>query len=369
MRISLRTSILGRFFGQKRPIDARPRRSLGPRIPLGAQQLESRNLLAMVGVDVIDFAFAPNTVTIHQGDMVHWVWDMNDLSTTSAAGLAESWNSGVQNAGYMFDHTFTHVGTFTYYSSVGGSDAGNGAVKGMSGTVVVLPPAPLVSIMVMPAKFSIAAGATQDYMAMGVFADNVMTDVSSEVMWASTNGLAATVSVASESDGMMTGVVTGVAPGSASISATLGAITGSAPVTITEPPQPALVTLRGGQVLLNKNHEVTEIKLSFDGAVNATEAGNVATYRLTLAGLRGSFTADNAKTLDLRSASYNAATNTVVLIPRRPFTLAKPARLVVDGVLPSGLQDRFGRLIDGNRDGQPGGNAVALIRRTGVTIA
>jgi hypothetical protein len=223
--------------------------------------------------------------------------------------------------------------------------------------------------MVLPAKFTIAAGAAQDYMAMGVFSDNVMTDVSSQVMWASTNALAATVSDAAGPQGMMTGIVKGVAPGSASISATLGAVTGSAPVTVTDPPQPPVVTVQSGRVRLNKKHQVTEIKLTFDGPVNAIEAANLATYRLTLAGFRNSFTANSAKTLNFRSASYNTATNTVVLIPQRPFTLARPARLVVDGVYPSGLQDGFGRLIDGNHDGQPGGNAVALIRRTGVTIA
>jgi hypothetical protein len=33
------------------------------------------------------------------------------------------------------------------------------------------------------------------------------------------------------------------------------------------------------------------------------------------------------------------------------------------------LQDRWGRLIDGNHDGQPGGNAVAVLKRSGVTIS
>jgi hypothetical protein len=34
----------------------------------------------------------------------------------------------------------------------------------------------------------------------------------------------------------------------------------------------------------------------------------------------------------------------------------------------SGLKDSFGRLIDGNEDGQPGGNAIALITKDGATI-
>ena len=35
---------------------------------------------------------------------------------------------------------------------------------------------------------------------------------------------------------------------------------------------------------------------------------------------------------------------------------------------PSGLEDSLGRLIDGNHDGKPRGNAVALLTRGGATI-
>jgi hypothetical protein len=34
-----------------------------------------------------------------------------------------------------------------------------------------------------------------------------------------------------------------------------------------------------------------------------------------------------------------------------------------------GLQDSTGRLIDGDHDGQPGGDAVAVLRRRGVTLS
>ena len=35
----------------------------------------------------------------------------------------------------------------------------------------------------------------------------------------------------------------------------------------------------------------------------------------------------------------------------------------------SGLQDAEGRLIDGNHDGQPGGNAMAQLSRGGATVS
>jgi hypothetical protein len=40
----------------------------------------------------------------------------------------------------------------------------------------------------------------------------------------------------------------------------------------------------------------------------------------------------------------------------------------INGTSPSGLQDSSGRLIDGDNNGTAGGNAVAVIRRTGVTL-
>jgi hypothetical protein len=59
----------------------------------------------------------------------------------------------------------------------------------------------------------------------------------------------------------------------------------------------------------------------------------------------------------------------VMLMPATPFSLKKPVQLVVYGTGPSGLQDTYGRLIDGNHDGSAGGNAVAVLKRGGATIA
>ena len=40
----------------------------------------------------------------------------------------------------------------------------------------------------------------------------------------------------------------------------------------------------------------------------------------------------------------------------------------MQGTGPSGLQDGSNRLIDGDHDGQPGGNAVAVLTTMGATI-
>jgi hypothetical protein len=92
-------------------------------------------------------------------------------------------------------------------------------------------------------------------------------------------------------------------------------------------------------------------------------------YRLATAGKKGSFTAKNAKVIPLKSTAYSAASDTVTLTLKKPFKLTKPVQLQVSDLSPSGLQDSLGRLIDGNHDGQPGGNAVAVLGRGGATIS
>ncbi len=180
----------------------RPRLARRP----GIEGLEDRALLASAGVDVLDSLFAPNPVTIHQGDMVEWVWDADDESTTSVKGTAEQWDSGVLNTGAIFYHTFNNVGTFTYYSTTMGTDNGDGTASGMTGTITVLPPSPIMMIMVTPMEFSIPSGTTMQFMAMSMYADNsnAMEDVSMDVTWASSDPSVATVSNAPGSQGLVT---------------------------------------------------------------------------------------------------------------------------------------------------------------------
>jgi len=127
------------------------------------------------------------------------------------------------------------------------------------------------------------------------------------------------------------------------------------------PPPPPVVTMTNVQDKTNKKHQVTEVIVTFSGAVNMTEAQSISTYELIAAGTGGSFTAKSAKVIKINSAVYNATTHTVTLTPA-PFTLSKAVELVVDGVAPNGLQDSAGRYIDGTHDG------VAVLKKGGVAI-
>jgi plastocyanin len=200
------------------------------------ENLETRALLTTVTVHVVNFAFTPDPVTINVGDTVHWVWDTPDHSTTSVTGSAESWDSGVHDVGFTFDHKFTHAGAFVYYCVVHGSDNGNGTASGMAGTITVQATGTLTSITLMPPNPSIAVGATEQFMAMGAFSDGTTRDVTSQATWASANSSVATISNASGSNGL----ATGVAAGTSTITATLNGVTGSAPLTVGGTPTPPL---------------------------------------------------------------------------------------------------------------------------------
>jgi hypothetical protein len=131
---------------------------------------------------------------------------------------------------------------------------------------------------------------------------------------------------------------------------------------------PPLVTMSNVHEIFNKKHQVTRIVVDFSGPVNAGQADVLATYRLTASGKHGSFTAKNAKRVSLKSAVYIESTDSVTIVPKRPFVLTKPIQLRVAGLSPLGLTDMLGRLIDGNHDGQPGGDAVINITKKSVTI-
>src|SRR3954471_22361874 len=101
---------LDRSFGVSTRERPRKRQGFGSEFLRPVEPLEDRALLSTVTVHVTDFSFSPSSVSIQPGDTVHWVWDKGMHSTTSVAGIAESWDSGVHTPTFSFDHTFTHTG-------------------------------------------------------------------------------------------------------------------------------------------------------------------------------------------------------------------------------------------------------------------
>ena len=59
-------------------------------------------------------------------------------------------------------------------------------------------------------------------------------------------------------------------------------------------------------------------------------------------------------------------TNTVTLVPLKKLVLSSPLQLVINASL---LTDARGRPLDGNDDGQAGGNFLATLSKSGVSVA
>jgi hypothetical protein len=99
--------------------------------------------------------------------------------------------------------------------------------------------------------------------------------------------------------------------------------------------------------------------------VNATEATSKTTYRLAMPGRHGSFTARNARIINLKRETIDNTDEVVTLIPNAPFGLAKPVHIKIFGNGLGAVHDSLGRFIDGDSNGVAGGDAIALAGRKG----
>ena len=114
-----------------------------------------------------------------------------------------------------------------------------------------------------------------------------------------------------------------------------------------------------------KAKSTTELLLQFSGALNAGAAQNLGVYHLDQASRTKKGGTKYNKPVALASVSYNASTDTVTLLARSKLNLAQPEELRITA---SQLPDVHGRPLDGNDDGQPGGDFVALLTKSGVKI-
>ena len=131
-----------------------------------------------------------------------WSSSSTATATISAAGLA----------------TAVAAGTSTITATLNG-------VSGTAALTVTAVTKTLVSIAVTPATASIAAGATQQFVATATYSDGSTAVVTSTAAWSSSSTATATISVA--------GLATGVAAGSTTITAAVNGVSGTAALTVT----------------------------------------------------------------------------------------------------------------------------------------
>jgi hypothetical protein len=120
-------------------------------------------------------------------------------------------------------------------------------------------------------------------------------------------------------------------------------------------------TVLGVQEKLRKG-SIQQLIVSFSDALDPASAQNAAAYWLVLPGRDHRFGTRDDRRIRVRAAVYSGSTHTVTLTPRARLASRTVFQVVVSGsTTGAAVRDIWGRPIDGNHDGQPGGNdAVAL---------
>jgi CSLREA domain-containing protein len=140
-------------------------------------------------------------------------------------------------------------------------------------------------------------------------------------------------------------------------------VAGFAPITFTnfalvdtiDTPPAAAVQITDLRLITNRRQRVTAVLIQFDGELDRATAEDVNHYTIALPDRRGNFGTRRNRTARLRGASYDSDAHTVRLDLQRPLPPNRRFRLTVqDAVL-----DAQGIALDGDADGQPGGNHLA----------
>ena len=128
------------------------------------------------------------------------------------------------------------------------------------------------------------------------------------------------------------------------------------------------VTVLGVQWQTHKVTRKKAVKLlvvSYSGALDPGHAQDLGDYHLVTAGRDKKFGNRDDKRVALASATYDPATHTVKLLPRGKVSNQK----LQLSITAAGTLDAQHRPIDGNRDGQPGGDFRAIFGTGGVRLA
>jgi 6-phosphogluconolactonase (cycloisomerase 2 family) len=148
----------------------------------------------------------------------------NSTQDLTAQALWSSSNpalASVSNAaGFEGQATALGTGAVTMTAAIG-------AIQGS--TILTVTPATLVSIAVTPANPSIADGTSEQFTATGTYTDNSTQNLTTAVLWSSSDSSIAAVSNASGSNGL----ATGLGQGAATIGAALGSVSGSLTLNVT----------------------------------------------------------------------------------------------------------------------------------------
>jgi hypothetical protein len=135
-----------------------------------------------------------------------------------------------------------------------------------------------------------------------------------------------------------------------------------APVTVTSVSTPTF-SIKTGSGKRAKTKKLTGLQIQFSGNI-VSGATNGGAFSLK-SGKTNKNGTTYTKNVGLSTFSYNANTFTLSIYPAKSLNLTLPEEIIITA---SALTDAYGRPLDGNHDGQPGGNFVATFSKKGVTI-
>ncbi len=273
--------------------------------------------LTVVPAHLISIAVSPATQSIALGTTLQFtaVGSFDDGSTqllTSLTWTSSSTAASIDSTGFA---TSTGTGTATI-------TAASGSVSGTASLTVTS--ATLVSLAVTPAGSSMAVGTTKQFTAIGTFSDSSTQDITSSVVWSSSNAAAAGI------NGQ--GLASSVATGSTTITATLGAVSGSTGLTVSTahlvsitvlPANPRIAKGTSIKFTASGTFSDTSVATNLSGISWKSSKPNIASIRgsgLAHGKKGGSVTISASASGITGSTSLTVGTGTLVSVALTPLT-------------------------------------------------
>ena len=185
------------------------------------------------------FGSISNTTTVYVTDAVPVSIQLTPSTSSIASGTTQRYSANVVYSDGSLQPVTAGLSWLSSSASVAGVDAtglATGLAPGqttisvfynsMTATAsLTVNPAVLTNIVVTPVTTVVGVNGNAQFTATGVFSDNSTQDLSSQVIWTSSNGAFATIDA--------TGLATGISTGTLTITATSGTISGSATLNVT----------------------------------------------------------------------------------------------------------------------------------------
>ncbi len=130
------------------------------------------NTTSAISVEIRDFRFSPENITVPVGSSVTW-WNNDSVphTVTSLAGAAASFDSGTRNPGSTFTFNFTVEGVYPYYCMIHPFMRGNVTVVSTNNTVSV----EIRNFSFLPSELTVRSGTTVTWTNNDTMAHTVTT--------------------------------------------------------------------------------------------------------------------------------------------------------------------------------------------------